>query len=318
MKYRDFGKTGLKVSETGFGAWAIGGAYGKVDRQESLRALARAQELGCNFVDTAAVYGDSEDVLGEFLRERRQQWLVATKYSGQAEGMESTLDQQLRKLGTDYVDLYQIHWAPHTPEPYRQLEKLRAAGKARFVGVSLYNAQDIDYVLNNTAIDSIQLPFSLLDPNPYLAKLPAIRDSGIAVIVRSCLKEGFLAGKFTRDTRFDDPADQRHAWSRDKIAELVALSEQFRFVEAECGSLLLGAARYPLAFAETSTLILGTKTVAQADLNFGTVPNAQLSPALLQAIAQTQTRLRLDRQPGIVQRAAGKLAQAARRLLGQR
>jgi aryl-alcohol dehydrogenase-like predicted oxidoreductase len=317
MKYRDFGRTGLKVSETGFGAWAIGGAYGKVDRQESLRALARAQELGCNFVDTAAVYGDSEDVLGEFLRGRRQQWLVATKYSGQAEGIESTLDNQLRKLGTDCVDLYQIHWAPHSPEPYQQLEKLRASGKARFVGVSLYNEKDIDYVLKNTTIDSIQLPFSLLDPNPYLARLQAIRDSGIAVIIRSCLKEGFLTGKFTPDTRFDDPADQRHTWTRQKIAELVELSEQFRFIEKECDSMLLGAARYPLAFRETSTLILGTKTVTQADLNFGSVPATQLSPALLETIAQTQARLRLGQESGIAQRTLGKLVRIARRLLAQ-
>ena len=82
MKLRDFGSTGIKVSEVGFGAWAIGGqAYGRVDRSESLSALARAEELGCNFVDTARVYGDSELVLGEFLRGRRSRWVVASKFS---------------------------------------------------------------------------------------------------------------------------------------------------------------------------------------------------------------------------------------------
>jgi len=312
MNYRDFGKTRIKISEVGFGAWAIGGAYGAVDRQESLRALARAEELGCNFVDTAAVYGDSEIVLGEFLQGRRDKWLVATKYSGQSDGMEKTLESQLRALGTDYVDLYQIHWAPHTAEPYQQLEQLRQSGKARFIGVSLYNKNDIDYVLTQTHIDSIQLPFSLLDPNPYLECLQRIRESGIAVIIRSCLKEGFLTGKFSRNTKFDDPSDQRHTWSREKINHLLELTEQFRFLEADAGSLLLGAARYPLAFAETSTLILGTKNVAQADLNFGQVPNAQLTAQQLQAIEEIQRRLKLGQEPGVLQRLLGKLRSAVK------
>jgi len=98
MPCRRFGNTGLQVSELGFGAWAIGGkSYGAVDRQESLRALARAEELGCNLVDTAMVYGQSELVLGEFLRGRRERWIVATKYSFQPEGMTATLERQLTR-----------------------------------------------------------------------------------------------------------------------------------------------------------------------------------------------------------------------------
>ena len=109
MPYRRFGTTGLEVSEVGFGAWAIGGqAYGTVDRRDSLRALARAEELGCNLVDTAMVYGDSELVLGEFLRERRSRWIVATKYSYQPAGITAILEQQLSRMGTDVVDFYQL------------------------------------------------------------------------------------------------------------------------------------------------------------------------------------------------------------------
>ena len=99
MPYRRFGATGLQVSEVGFGAWAIGGkAYGSVDNAESLRALARAEELGCNLVDTAMVYGESEVVLGQFLKGRRDRWIVATKYSYQPAGMTATLEAQLRRL----------------------------------------------------------------------------------------------------------------------------------------------------------------------------------------------------------------------------
>src|SRR5271165_1668080 len=202
MPYRRFGSTGLEVSEIGFGAWAIGGkAYGAVERQESLRALARAEELGCNFVDTAAIYGDSEQVLGEFLKDRRSRWRVATKFSRQPEGMTATLEAQLRRLGTDAVDFYQIHWAPGANEQalYEELYQLKRAGKALFVGVSLYSTPDIDYVLDHTLIDGLQVAFSLLDPRPFLTRLERLQCSRMAVIVRSSLKEGFLTGKFKRD-----------------------------------------------------------------------------------------------------------------------
>ena len=93
MKYRKFGNTDLNLSEVGFGAWAIGGqSFGTVDKTDSLSALAKAEELGCNFVDTAAVYGESENILGEFLKGRRDKWIVSTKYSNQKNGLIATVD----------------------------------------------------------------------------------------------------------------------------------------------------------------------------------------------------------------------------------
>jgi aryl-alcohol dehydrogenase-like predicted oxidoreductase len=318
MNYRALGKTGVQVSEIGFGAWAIGGAYGAVDKHASLQALAKAEELGCNFVDTAAVYGNSEEILGEFLATRRSQWLLATKYSGQGDGMEKTLEKQLRGLGTDYVDLYQIHWAPHSPAPYRELESLRESGKTRFIGVSLYNSNDIDYVLANTNLDSIQLPFSLLEPTPYLRRLETIERSGIAVIVRSCLKEGFLTGKFSEHVRFDDRADQRHEWDRKKIAALVGLVEQFRFLEDAPNTLALAAARYPLAFEQTSTVIMGTKSVTQADMNFGAVPQAKLNATQLTQIATLQHQLGLGEEPSALHYLSRRLREVVKKIIGSR
>ena len=113
MRLRSFGNTGLRVSERGFGGWAIGGRrFGRVEPQEALDALACAEALGCNFVDTAAVYGDSESLLGRFLPGRRSQWIVASKYSGQPQGMSALVDEQLRRLHIDCIDFYQLHWAP--------------------------------------------------------------------------------------------------------------------------------------------------------------------------------------------------------------
>lgn len=300
MKYRALGASGVSVSEVGFGAWGIGGAYGSVDRAESLRALARAEEFGCNFVDTAMVYGDSELVLGEFLAGRRSKWLVATKFSGQPEGLEATLDKQLVRMGIDAVDLYQIHWAPSRSEQalYEALYRVRKAGKARLIGISLYSIADINDVLKQGRIDVIQLPFSLLDPDPFLAKLDLIRRTGVGVIIRSSLKEGFLTGKYRRDAVFPDPDDQRHGWTPEQIAATVDSAERFRFIEAEAGSMAVGAACYPLCFAETSTVVLGTKSVAQADSNFGMVSGSRLSAESLRRIQSLQREMGLYDRKG--------------------
>jgi myo-inositol catabolism protein IolS len=289
MPYRRFGTTGLEVSEVGFGAWAIGGeAYGAVDRQDSLRALARAEELGCNLVDTAMVYGDSEVVLGQFLRGRRNRWIVATKYSYQPAGMTATLEQQLRRLGTDVVDFYQLHSPPDDHRVYDELYALKKAGKVRFVGVSLYSAANIDEVIDHTLLDGVQLRFSLLDPDPFLLRVARLRQSRLAVLIRSTLKEGFLTGKFKRNATFPDPGDQRHSWSAAQIARTVDEVESFRFLGAEARTMVRAAVAYPLSFPEVSTVLLGTKTAAQADSNFGQIPGARLSATSLRRVLALQ------------------------------
>lgn len=296
MRFRDFGRTGLKVSEVGFGSWGIGGdGYGAVDQQESLNTLARAGELGCNFVDSAAVYGDAEVTLGEFLKDRRSRWIVATKFSGQKEGMTATLEAQLRRLQTDAVDLYQLHWVPRGSDAglFDELARLKKDGKARFIGVSLYTAEDIDYVLGRPELDAFMVEMNLLAPDPFMARIGAIHAAGKAVIVRSALREGFLVGKYKRDAKFPDPKDQRHELTPEQIAQLVDRVEHFRFLEKEAGSMVVAAARYPLSFADVSTVILGTKSTRQADSNFGQAPGGTLSQATLEAIRSTQVELGL-------------------------
>jgi len=296
MHLRAFGRTGLKVSEVGFGSWGIGGqAYGAVEKKQALDALARAQDFACNFVDTALVYGDSELVLGEFLKNRRSSWIVATKFSGQEEGLTATIERQLARLQTDFIDYYQLHWVPRGKDEslYEELAKVKQSGKARFIGVSLYTVDDIDFILRRPEIDGVQLAFNLLEPDPFMARADALRDSGKAVIVRSALREGFLTGKFKRDAKFADANDQRHEWSAEKIAQTVDQVERFRFLEPEAGSMVVAAARYPLSFAPVSTVIMGTKSASQADSNFGRVPGGRLSPESLRRIRDTQVELSL-------------------------
>jgi myo-inositol catabolism protein IolS len=292
MPYRRFGRTGLKVSELGFGAWAIGGkAYGAIERADALRALARAEELGCNLVDTAMIYGDSELLLGEFLRGRRNRWVVASKYSYQPAGMTATVEQQLTRLGTDVIDFYQLHWLPEDHRLYEELYQLKKLGKVRFVGASVYSTRDIDEVLDHAVLDGVQLPFSLLDPDPFLRRAARLRHSGIAVLIRSSLKEGFLTGKFRRDATFPDPNDQRHSWSPAQIANTVDEVEQFRFLETDSGSMVRAAVAYPLSFPEVSTVLLGVKTLAQAESNFSQIPGARLGTGSLRRILAVQDEL---------------------------
>jgi aryl-alcohol dehydrogenase-like predicted oxidoreductase len=127
-----------------------------------------------------------------------------------------------------------------------------------------------------------------LDPDPYLAKLERVRDEKIGVIIRSCLNSGFLTGKYTKDSIFSDQHDQRHQWSRKDIARTVEAAERFRFLEKEAGSMLLAAARYPLSFPETSTVIVGTRTAEQAAINFELIADNVLQSHTLDRIQSLQ------------------------------
>ncbi len=318
MRYRNFGRTGQQVSERSFGAWAIGGqSYGPVDPAQALDALARAEELGCNLVDTAAVYGDSEAVLGRFLTGRRDRWMVASKYSGQQQGMSALVEEQLRRLGTDRIDFYQIHWAPHGRDEalYAELDRLKRDGKIRFCGVSLRNAADIDRVLAQALIDGIQMPVSLLDPDPLAARRERLRKSGVAVIARSALRGGFLTGKYDEASTFADAADQRSEWDRDRIRATARQARSFSFVAEAAGSAHAGAIAYPLSFPEVSTVVISCKTAAQADANFGDGVPSSLDPSLLSRIERNQRELQLfhaGRAGRLWQRVRGVFARGGR------
>lgn len=305
MPYRQFGRTGLQVSELSFGAWAIGGqSYGAVERSESLAALAKAEELGCNLVDTAAVYGDSESVLGEFLAGRRDRWVISTKYSGQKAGMTATLEAQLRALRTDYVDFYMIHWMPGQTEEalFDELARLKQSGKARFTGVSLYTRADILRAIRDPRLDGFMVAVNLVEPDPFMSLREAIGSSGKAILVRSTLKEGFLAGKFTHDTRFTDPADQRSQWSHERVVHVVDQVERFRFLEHRAGSLARAAIAYPLSFPEVSTVVVGVKKKWEAEENFGKVPAYRLTGDELSEVLSLQAALGLRERVGLLRR----------------
>ena len=281
---------------------------------EALRALSQAEDLGCNYVDTAPVYGASEAILGEFLQGRRDRWFVATKYSWQPDGIDgwqpghlhASLEQQLRRLRTDYVDCYQLHSRParrHEDQVYDELLRVKKEGKARAIGLSVRTPGDVDAILTRPDIDSILIPFSMLLPSPFLLRRKQLQQAQVAVIVRSVLGSGFLAGAYDESSVFTTPAheyDERHTWTRARIRQVGKAASRFRFAAASAGSMHAAAIAYVLAYPEVATALLDTRTSSRASQNFNDAGMSQLPSSARDEVERTQRRLGLYPAPRFV------------------
>lgn len=311
MNYRTFGKTELKISEVGFGTWGLGGAYGAVNINDSLNALAKAEELGCNFIDTASFYGNAEEIVGSFLQGRRNRWILATKVSSECPGSGQfdiirNLELQLKTLKTDYIDFYQLHWIPFNyfyyggeifgnDYIYDLLYKLKKSGKVRFIGCVIgtrtsKNNELMEEEIKNALkreIDGIQIPISLFSAEPFLSYRKEFKEKGLGILARSCLERGFLTGKFNVNSVFG-AQDNRLDLTQENLIKFVDQSELFRFLDKEAESMTTGAVLYPLSFPEVSSVLLGTKTVEQAEINFGNFSNKKLTEATLEKIRIVQ------------------------------
>ncbi|MCG7987548.1 MAG: aldo/keto reductase [Candidatus Thiodiazotropha weberae] len=295
MKYRTFGKTGLKISEISYGSWSISGdAYGTVSVDDAHRALSIANDHGCNFIDTASVYGSAESYIGKYFKanSNRHNWYLATKYSGQKDGFNTTLVRQLVTLKTDYIDFYQLHWVPNLKEHslYEDLLKAKESGKIRFIGMSAYSESDIDLLINHYHVDGVQLPFNLLQPYPYLSKSQILKAHNIGILVRSPLHSGYLSGRYKENHPITDTNDLRSKNELIKHNAIVRKANSFTSIVKDNKSLLEIAASYPLTYDSTSSVLLGTKSPEQADYNFGKIPDITLTEAELEAIFNIQKR----------------------------
>jgi aryl-alcohol dehydrogenase-like predicted oxidoreductase len=201
----------------GLGCWVFGGAqWGGQEDADSMSAMQAALDLGITHFDTAAGYGAgrSEMLVGEFLRERREEVFLATKFfpsQQTAEFVLGQLDKSLEHLQTDYVDLYYIHW-PLTGKDLRPvmegLEQARAAGKIKAIGVSNFNVADMESVSEVGRIDAHQLCYNLFWRYPERDVIPWCREHGVAVVTYSSIAQGILTGKFPRHPEFRE-GDQR-------------------------------------------------------------------------------------------------------------
>ncbi len=288
MRYRTLGSTGLKVSEVGFGAWAVGGnthgnSYGPTDDETSIAAIQKAVELGCNFFDTADVYGHghSEELLGKAIKGRRDDMIIATKvggdfYHGQRrmnfdpDYVEFAVEKSLARLGTDYVDLLQMHNPPlellRNPKLYLPFEKLKKLGKIRHYGVSIHNPQEGLETMRYGRPESIQVVFNLLRQEAKEKLFESAREKNVGIIAREPLANGFLTGKYNENSNFQ-PGDIRRNFPREYILQLTRASEQLRFLESKQRTLSQASIRFVLDHKEISTVIPGAKGPTQSEQN---------------------------------------------------
>ncbi len=218
METVSLGRTGLEVSRICLGTWQFGGDWGEIDREEAIATVSRARELGINFFDTAQAYGfgASEELLAQALEGvPREEVVIATKGGLRREGedllrdasprwLRAGLEESLRHLRTDYVDIYQVHW-PDPDTPFEQtaaaLEEFVREGKVRHVGASNYDALQIAQFERTRRLDTLQPPYHMLRREIERAVLPYCREQDIGVLIYGPLAHGFLSGRFTRETR---------------------------------------------------------------------------------------------------------------------
>ena len=294
MNYRILGRTGLQVSEIGYGAWGIGkGMWIGAADEESVKALNKAFDLGLNFVDTALVYGDghSEGLVGQTIKKRSERIYVATKIppknyqwparSGVAANeafpadhvIEST-ETSLKNLKLDSIDVQQFHvWSDEWADEGDWLEaiqKLKRQGKIKFFGISINDFQPENAVrlIETGVLDTVQVIHNIFEQAPEDKLFPACERHGVGVIVRVPFDEGSLTGKITPETTFDS-ADFRSRYFRGDRKQQVY--ERVQKIVSDVGITLdelpETALRYVLSHKAVSTVIPGMRSVRNVERN---------------------------------------------------
>lgn len=313
MRYRTFGRTGWQVSEIGFGGWQIGGQWGRVDDDASVRTLLHAFEAGINFVDTAELYGagHSETVIGRALRAwRGGKIYVATKAqpvvwpdpSDRAPSvrgrfpdwyLRQNVEASLRRLGVDRIDLYQLHsWGPMGHRELDWLETLndlRAEGKIDQIGISLRDNEPQEGIAPAKLglVAALQVIFNLFEQTPRDALFPAAEGSGTAIIARVPLDSGSLVGRWTPASYagFPEGSQQKHMFRGDRFAETLARVEAIKAEIAGRHPTLADAAmRYVLAHSAVSVLIPGMATPEEVDMNIAVSDGLGMEPGLIDSL----------------------------------
>ena len=253
MQTRQLGKTDLFITPLGFGSWAVGGGgwqfgWGSQDDRESIAAISRALDLGMNWIDTAAVYGlgHSEEIVGRAVKGRAERPYIFTKcsmvwdqegkisHSLKRDSIRREVEDSLRRLQAEVIDLYQIHWPnpeDDIEEGWSTLSDLKREGKVRYIGVSNFNVAQLRRAMAIDHVDTLQPPYSLIHPEVEDEILPFCQENDIGVIVYSPMMSGLLSGKMTRERisklpyddwrkgnpEFQEPRLYRNLW----LAELL-------------------------------------------------------------------------------------------------
>lgn len=305
MNYRTLGKTGLKVSEIGYGAWGIGAKQwiGATD-DESTRALDRAVDLGLNFIDTALAYGDghSEKIVGQVVRRRQEKVFVATKIPPKnrrwpaeastpvqevypAGYVTACTEESLRNLGVESIDLQQLHvWTDEFTDSgdwMAAVDQLKKQGKIRHFGISLgeHTPENGLRAVESGLVDAVQVIYNIFDQGPEDRLFPACLKNNIGVLARVPFDEGGLTGRVTPETVFPKDDFRNFYFKGDRRREVY---DRVRKIAADLAlpldRLPEAALRFTLSHAAVSTVIPGMRTVRNAEANCGAGDGRGLPP----------------------------------------
>ena len=301
----------MNVSPIGFGAWAIGGTWGAVNGETSLQALRRAVERGIDFFDTADVYGDghSEQLLGRLRRETSTPIFIATKVGRRRNmydkrdydkaSLSAFLERSLSNLGTDAIDLVQLHCPPtdvyYMPEVFGALDELVAEGKIKFYGVSVERVEEGLKAIEYPGVQSVQIVFNAFRQRPAELLFDRAQQKDVAIIARLPLGSGMLTGKMSSNTTF--AADDHRSFNRDGKAfdkgetlsgvdfgvSLSAI-EELRPLVPNGATMAQLALRWILMHEAVTVAIPGAKSATQVDDNVGACEMAPLSTETMRKI----------------------------------
>ena len=296
MEYRKLGRTNIDVSVISFGAWALGGdAWGKQNDEDSRRSLKKAVDLGCNFIDTAAVYGmgHSEEIVGEFVKETKKEIHIATKvppknYKWPArkgtpiketfpqEWIMSQTEKSLKRLKKECIDLQQLHvWTEEwidCDEWLNALTKLKKEGKIRFFGVSInaFEPESGVELCKKGLVDSIQVVYNIFEQKPEDSLFVEAIKNNIGIIARVPLDESALTGKITKETKFGREDFRAHYFKGERLFETVERVDKLKEVSTKFNIPLVELAlRFSFTHKAVSTSIPGIRNERQADMNVG-------------------------------------------------
>jgi aryl-alcohol dehydrogenase-like predicted oxidoreductase len=314
MIKRPLGRTGLRVSEIGFGAWGIGGAqWIGATEDESLRALHRAVDLGLNLVDTALAYGEgqSERIIGRLLKDRKaNEILVATKVPPMnlvwpaspdvpvsevfpADHVARACEKSLRNLDVERIDLLQLHvWHDRylDQDGWRDaLLGLKKAGKVRFVGVSVseHEADSALRASSSGVFDAMQVLYNIFDQRPADRLLPLCLEHGVGVLARVPFDEGGLTGTITPESTFPEGDFRAEYFAGDRLGQVWQRVEALKtLLDGEAKTLPELALRFCLSHDAVATVIPGMRQRSRVEENCAAGDGRRLSPGLLAGLKQ--------------------------------
>jgi aryl-alcohol dehydrogenase-like predicted oxidoreductase len=316
MQYRQLGKTGYRVSNVSFGAWAIGGTWGTTDDNESLAALHKAVDLGVNFIDTADVYGDgkSERLIARLRRERSESITVATKAGRRLNPHETQgynranltqfVERSLKNLETDTLDLLQLHCPPtdvyYRPEVFQILDDLVRGGKIRHYGVSVERVEEALKAIEFQGVATVQIIYNIFRQRPAERFFREAQARNVGILARLPLCSGLLAGKMSKNSVFA-PDDHRsfnrkgEAFDRGETFSGIDFETALAAVESLRPLVPIGmtmaqfALRWVLTRPEVTCVIPGAKRPDQVQDNCAAADLPEISADTLKAVEALYT-----------------------------